>query len=59
MVDFICDKWQNKTNCDNNRKEFKLRTKNNLNHIELIKDCLLFENTLAQMIDGGKVSFSK
>lgn len=57
MLDLICDEWQNKTNCDTSRKEFKMRTTNNLNHIERFgKDgnvCILFENKKAQMIDGG------
>lgn len=58
MLDFICDKWQNNTNCDSSRKEIRMRTTNNKNHIERDgKDgqfCLLFENTVAEMIDGGK-----
>lgn len=61
MLDLICDKWQNSTDCDRNRKAFQLRTTNNLKHIEKEKDrqngddCLLFENTHPEMIDGGKV----
>lgn len=58
MLDFICDKWQNNTNCDSSRKEFTIQTTNNLNHIENDPkngdDCLLFRNTQAEMIDGGK-----
>lgn len=57
MLDLICDEWQNKINCDTNRKEFKMRTTNNLNHIERFGAdgnlCVLFENKKAQMIDGG------
>ncbi len=58
MLDLICDKWQNNTNCDSSRKEFKLQTTNNLNHIEKQGDddknyCLYFANKNAQMIDGG------
>lgn len=57
MLDFICDKWQNNTNCDSSRKEFKMRTTNNLNHIEKDREdedyCLLFVNKMAEMIDGG------
>lgn len=60
MLDVICDKWQNSTNCDSNRKEFKMRTTNNLKHIEKDRrngdDCLLFENAHSQMVDGGKFS---
>lgn len=58
MLDFICDKWQNNTNCDSNRKEFRLRTTNKLNHIEKVPrgedDCLLFWINQAEMIDQGK-----
>lgn len=58
MSDYICDNWQNNTNCDSNRKEFTMRTTNNLNHIEKDRQdesyCLLFENKIAEMIDGGK-----
>ncbi|KAJ6640519.1 Major facilitator superfamily domain-containing protein 6, partial [Pseudolycoriella hygida] len=56
MLDFICEKWQNNTDCDNNRKEFKIRTTQNLNHIERDSDdkdfCLHFLKSKAVLIDG-------
>lgn len=60
MLDLICDEWQNNTNCDSSRKEFRMQTTNSLNHIEkdkyLGQDCLLFENKKALMVDQGALN---
>lgn len=59
MLDFICDKWQNNTNCDSNRKEFTMQTTNSLYQIERIDgngaQCLYFEIRQAFMITDGEL----